>query len=73
MVPKHNEVAQRELDLMLKAEIISRSVSPSSFPIVISTKNEGKPSLCVDYRVLNWRMKADRFLLSKIQEIFDKL
>lgn len=73
MTPKHNEVVQREVESMLKAGIITPASSAWSFPVVIATKKDGKPRFCVDCRILNWKMKADRFPLPKIQEIFDEL
>ena len=71
--PRHNGVVREELDKMLEAGIITPSVSAWSFPIVIASKKDGKPRFCVDYRTLNRRMKADRWPLLKIEEIFDDL
>lgn len=73
MAPKHNEVVRKEVEDMLKAGIITPSSSDWPFSVVIATKKHGKPRFCVEYRVLNERMKADRFPLSKIQEIIDEL
>ena len=58
---------------MLKAGIISPSVSAWSFPIVIVAKKDGKSRFCVEYRALTRNMKADRGPLQKIEEIFDDL
>ena len=58
---------------MLRAGVIRPISSECSFPIVIATKKDGKPRFCVDYRLLNMRMKADRFPLPKPQEIFDDM
>lgn len=69
---KHNDVVQEELKEMLKAGIITPTSSAWSFPVVIATRKDGKPRFCVDYRVLDQRMKGDRFSLPKIQEIFDE-
>lgn len=73
MAPKHNEIVRKELDGMLKAKIVTPEVSAWSFPVVIATKKDGKPRFCVDYRMLNQRMRADSFPLPKIQKIFDEL
>lgn len=35
--------------------------------MLIVTKKDGNPRFCVDYRSLNQRMKADRWLLPKFQ------
>lgn len=58
---------------MFRAGIVKPATSAWSFPVAIATKKDGGPWFCVDYRVLNSRMKADRFPLPKIQEIFDAL
>ena len=70
---RHNDTVREEIDNMLKAGIITRSVSAWSFPIVIVTMKDGKSQFCVDYRALNRKMKADRWPLPKIEEIFDDL
>lgn len=73
MAPKHNEIIRREMYMMLAAAIVPPATSAWSFPVVIATKKNGKPRFCVDYRMLNQRMKADRFPLPKVQEVFDEL
>ena len=57
---------------MIKAGNIKPSVSAWSFPIVIASKKYGNSRFCVDYRTLNRRMKADRWPLTKIEEILDE-
>ena len=57
---------------MLEAGIITPSISAWSVPVVIVEK-DGNPRFCVYYRTLNQRMKADRWPLPKIEEIFDDL
>lgn len=39
----------------------------------IAQGKERRPSFCEDYRILNQRMKADRWPLPKIEEIFSEL
>ena len=55
---KHSDWVQKELDILEKAEVITRSASPWASPIVIVPKKTkpGEPPrrrLCVDYRALN--------------------
>ena len=55
---KHVEWVTKELEILEKAGVISRSVSPLASPIVIVPKKSepGEPPrrrMCVDYRVLN--------------------
>ena len=71
--PKHNEVVRSEIDRMLEAGIITPASSAWSFPVVIATKKDGKPRFCVDYRILNRKIKPDRWPLPRIEEIFDEL
>lgn len=73
MAQKHNEIARRELGMMLEAGIITPATSAWSFPLEIATKKDGKPRFCVESPVLNRRTKADRFPLPKIQESFNEL
>lgn len=73
MPPKHNEIVKKELDLMLEVRIVTPAFSAWSFPVVIATKEDGKPRFRVDYRALNQLMKPDRFTLPKIHKIFDEL
>ena len=58
---------------MEEAGIIKPSVSAWSFPVVIVRKKGGKPRFCVDYRLLNSKMKPDKWPLRNIEEIFDDL
>ena len=67
---KHIDWVQKELNMLEKAGIITRSVSPWASPIVIVPKRmaPGEPPkkrLCVDYRVIN-------SLLSKINKAHSK-
>ena len=55
---KHAEWVQKELEILEKAGVIMRSVSPWASPIVIVPKSTapGEPPkrrLCVDYQVIN--------------------
>ena len=55
---KHAEWVQKELEILEKAGVIMRSVSPWASPIVVVPKRTapGEPPkrrLCVDYRAIN--------------------
>lgn len=73
MAPKHNVLVKEEVEKMLRAGIIRPISSAWSFPVVIATKKDGKPRFCVDYRLLNARMKGDRYPIPKPIEIFDDM
>ena len=67
---KHTEWVQRELEILEKAGVIVRSVSPWASPIVVVPKRTAlgeppKQRLCVDYRALN-------SLLSPVKKAFSK-
>ena len=58
MTLKHTTWVQRELEILKKASVIVRSVSPWASPIVVVPKRTApweppKQRLCVDYRALN--------------------
>lgn len=73
MPPRHNELVRKELDMMLRAGIVTPATSVWSFLVVIAIKKERRRRFCVESRLLNQRMKADRFPLPKAQEILDEL
>ena len=73
LAPKHNDYVRKEIDDMLEAGIIVPATTARSFPVVIAAKKDGKPRFCVDYRTSNRVMKADRWPLPRIEEIFDDL
>ena len=84
---KHTTWVQRELEILEKAGVIVRSVSPWASPIVVVPKRtgQGEPPKCVDYRTLNSILppvkkafsKAKGILtlvpLAKIDEIYARL
>ena len=71
--PPHNTVVREELDKMLEPGMFTPAVSAWSFPVVIASKNDGRPRFREDYRALNKVMKAHRWPLPKIEELFDGL
>ena len=71
---KHVEWVTKELEILEKAGIISRSISPWASPIVIVPKKSepGEPPrrrMCVDYRVLNSLLPPVNRAHSKAQGI----
>ena len=66
---KHVQWVQEEMEILEKAGIIAKSVSPWASPIVIVPKKTapGKPSrrrMCVDYHMLNQLLpKVDKSTL----------
>ncbi|MCG7882618.1 MAG: reverse transcriptase, partial [Candidatus Thiodiazotropha endolucinida] len=68
--PIHNrEVIDKAVDEMLDANIIQRSKSPWSFPVVIVDKKDGSKRFCVDFRKLNQITKPNSYPLPLIDDI----
>ena len=71
---KHTEWVQRELEILEKAGVIVRSVSPWASPIVVVPKRTAlgeppKQRLCVDYRALNSLLPLVKKSFSKAKGI----
>ena len=71
---KHTEWVQRELEILEKAGVIVRSVSPWASPIVVVSKRTtpGEPPkrrLCIDYRALNSLLPPVKKAYSKAKGI----
>ncbi|KAK3752993.1 hypothetical protein QZH41_016307, partial [Actinostola sp. cb2023] len=70
--PLYPEVKQYIEDL-LNQNIITKSQSPYSSPVVCVRKKDGSLRLCVDYRELNQKSLADRHPIPRVQESLDSL
>ena len=71
---KHTKWVQRELEILKKAGVIVRSVSPWASPIVVVPKRTApgeppKQRLCVDYRALNSLLPPVKKAFSKAKGI----
>ena len=62
---KNREIINKAIDDMLDADIIRRSRSPWSFPVVIVDKKDGIKWFCVDFR----RLKKNSYPLPLIDDI----
>ena len=68
--PLHKrEVIEKTVDETLSANIIRKSRSPWSFPVVIVDKQDGLKRFCVDFRKLNQIYKANSYPLPLIDDI----
>lgn len=43
------------------------------FLFAIARKKDRSPQFCVDYKKLNKRMKADKYLIPNIEDVFDEM
>lgn len=62
-----------ELERMVKLDVIERSISPWSSPVVSVRKPNGKLRLCLDSRVLNSKTVKDSYPLPYISRILSQL
>ena len=75
---QHREEVERQVEQMLKDEVITPSQSPWNFPILVVPKKldasgKRKWRICVDFRKLNDVTVGDSFPLPNIQDILDRL
>lgn len=64
----------RQVDTFLKNGLIEPSMSNFNSPVLIVPKKaKGKWRMCIDYRLVNKKIIADKFPLPRIDEILDGL
>ena len=66
---KNREVIDKAINEMLDADVIKRSRSPWSFPVVIVDKKDGSKRFCVVFRKLNQITKKNSYPLPLIDDI----
>ena len=64
---------KEELDTLLEKNIITKSTSPWSSPIIPVKKPNGKIRICVDYRKVNALTRPIQFYMPLLEEILQKL
>jgi len=64
---------QDEIQKLLKRGVIRESVSPWSSPVVLVEHASKPPRLCIDYRLINQRVKFMATPLPRIDDLFDRL
>ena len=67
------EFLNKELDEMLAANIIRKSRSPWSAPVIVVPKKDGSKRICIDYRKLNAITVLENWPLPSILDILDRL
>ena len=73
-LPVHmNEEADKQIEDMLKKEVIQPSSSPWASGIVMVQKKDGSKRFCVDYRKLNDVTLKDAYPLPRIDSSLDQL
>lgn len=71
------EEIKRQVDKLLKNDLIEPSASEFNSPVLLVPKkganNPKKWRLCIDYRLVNKKLIADKFPLPRIDDILDNL
>ena len=67
------ETLNKEVEKMLEADVIEKSSSPYSSPVVLVKKPDGTIRFCVDYRKLNRITVFDAEPMSSADDIYAKL
>lgn len=64
---------KEQLQKLLDKGFIRPSVSPWEIPVLFVRKNDGSMSLCIDYRELNRVTVQNKYMLPRIDDLFDQL
>lgn len=64
---------KKQLDELLQQGFIRPSVSPWGAPVLFVPKKDGSRRLYIDYRMLNKLRVKNRYLLPRIEDLFDQL
>ena len=73
MAPLELKELKLQLQELLKKGFIRPSVSPWGAPVLFVKKKDGTLRLCIDYRQLNKLTVKNKYLLPRIDDLFDQL
>ena len=73
MAPAKLKELKVQLQDLLDKGFIRSSTSPWGAPVVFMKKKDGSLRLCIDYMQLNKVTIKNRYLLSRIKDLFDQL
>ena len=73
MDPVELKELKLQLQELLEKQFIRPSVSPWGSPVLFVKKKDGTLRLCIDYRQLNKLTIKNKYLLPRIDDLFDQL
>ena len=73
MAPAELKELKTKLQYLVDKGFIQSSVSPWGTSILFVKKNDGTMRLCIDYRQLNKVTIKNKYMLPKIDDLFDQL
>ena len=71
--PMKKELLDKEVQYMLKNDVIEESQSNWSFPRILIPKHEGGFRFCTDFRKVSDKMKSDSFPIPRIADCIDQI
>ena len=69
--PIRQEALEKEIDYMLKHDLIKKGYSEWSSPVTLQPKPDGKIRLCVDFRKVNLLSTTDTYPLPRVDDSVD--
>ncbi|GKC68102.1 putative reverse transcriptase domain-containing protein [Tanacetum coccineum] len=73
LAPSEMKELSKQLQELLEKGFIRSSSSPWGAPVLFVKKKDGSFRMCIDYRELNKLTIKNRYLLPRINDLFDKL
>ena len=73
MAPSELRELKKQIQALLDKDFIWPSVSPWGAPVLFVKKKDGSLRLCIDYRELNKVTIKNKYLLPRIDDLFDQL
>jgi hypothetical protein len=64
---------KKQIDEFLEKGYIKPSTSPWASPVLFVEKKDGTKRMCLDYRALNEVTIKNKYLLPRIEDLFDQL
>ncbi|WVZ80750.1 hypothetical protein U9M48_028203 [Paspalum notatum var. saurae] len=63
---------KKQIDELLEKGFIRKSTSPWASPVLFTEKKDGTLRMCIDYRGLNAVTVKNKYLLPRIEDLFDQ-